>query len=105
MPPAHVLDSVDVLEVLPEQTRLSGPRLTDDRHVLGAAFARALLAGIDDSLQLGVAAGEGSFDAHAAPGPAGARDHAQCRVRPHRLLAPLDLMQAGVLVGDRRLAR
>ena len=35
----------------------------------------------------------------------GAGDHPQRGPRVHRLLAPLDLVHAGVLVGDRRLGR
>ena len=41
VPPAALLDAVEVLEVLPQQARLAGARLADDGHVTAHAVARA----------------------------------------------------------------
>ena len=104
VPPADVLDAVDVLEVLPQQARLARARVPDDGDVPRAALGDALLPGVDDGLELGVAADERGLHAGAATGSARAGDHAQRQVGVDGLLAALDLVRPGVLVRDRRFA-
>ena len=65
----------------------------------------ARLEGADHGLQLPFAADERRFEADGAPRAPGASDYAQRGPRADGLLATLDLVLAGVLVGDRRLAR
>src|SRR3954452_20567059 len=105
MPPALFLDSVDVLEVLPQQPRLPGTGLADHGDVPCATFARALLADVDDRLQLGVTPDERRLDTCTAPCAASAGNDAQRRMGAHGLLAALDVVGAGILVGDRGFAR
>ena len=68
-----------------------------------APLARAPLADLDDRLQLPLATDERCLEPGAAPGATRAGHHTQRRPGVDRLLTALDLVDARVLVGDRRL--
>jgi hypothetical protein len=100
VPAELLLEAVDVLVVLPQQPRLARAGVADDGHQARRAARDALLPRRDDVAHLGVAAHERRLEAGAAPRSADAGDDAQRRPRAHRLLAPLDVVRPGVLVGD-----
>ena len=82
---------------------LPEPAFADHRHQARLAILGARLEGLDQRLQLALAPDERRLEPGAAPGAAGAGDDPQRGPGADRLLAALDLVLAGVLVGDRRL--
>ncbi len=103
MPANDALDAVHVLEELPQKPGLAGAGLADHRHEPCAALLGAVLERIRHARQLALTADERRLEPGAAPGAAGARHDPQRGPRPDGLLAALDLVLAGVLVGDRGL--
>ena len=98
-------EAVDVLLELPRQPRLADSRHPGDEDELGAPLLRGCMEQIFDELKLAVAADERSLEPGRAHRAATAGDHAQCPPELHRLGLALQLVQAGVVVGDRRLGR
>jgi hypothetical protein len=76
MPPAGLLDPVEVLEELPHQPRLAGTGVTDHRNAPGAALVCAVLARFDDRLKLALPADERCLETRRAARTASARDDA-----------------------------
>ncbi len=103
MPADEPLDPVDVLEELPQQPRLAKTRISAHGDELGLAPFGGLLERLKHVRELAFAADERCLQPGAAPRAAGAGHHPQRRPRPHGLFAALDLVAAGVLVGDRGL--
>jgi hypothetical protein len=93
-------DPVDVLLELPRQAGLPHAGLPGHEHELRLALALRALGRVDDDGELASAPDEGRLQPDAAPRSAHAGHDAQRRPGVHRLLAPLDLVAAGVLVGD-----
>ncbi len=103
MPERVCREAVDVLLELPRESRLADARDTGDEHELSTLL---LLGGVEeilDELQLAVATHERRFETGGAHRAAPARDDAQRAPELHRLGLALQLVLAGVLVGDRRL--
>ena len=103
MPVTELLDAVEVLEELPQQPRLARPAspttvTCSARRSRGALSPASMIA-----RSSAIASDERRLEPAAAARAAGAGDHAQRRPRMDGLLAALDLMDARVLVGDRRL--
>ncbi len=106
MPVAHLLDPVEVFEVLPQTAATCRLPASPVTVTSTARRSRALSSAASMiTCQLAVAADERRLEPGAAPHAADAGDDAQRRPRVHWLLAALDLMRARVLIGDRRLAR
>ena len=105
MPADDPLDPVGVLEELPQHARLADAGVSDHRHEPGPAVLGGGLEGLDDRLQVVVAADERWLQPGAPPPAAGAGDDPQRGPGVNRLLPALDEVLAGVLVRDRGLAR
>ncbi len=94
VPVALLLDPVHVLEQLPDEPRLTRARLAEDHDVPRPALMGAVVAGVDDRSQLGVAPHERRLEPGAAARAAGAGHDPKRRPGVHGLLAALDLMRA-----------
>ena len=81
------------------------PAMPDDRDEVRLALVGARVEELLDEAQLAVAADERRLEAGRLERPAAARDDAQRAPERHRLGLALQLVLAGVLVGDRRLRR
>ena len=104
--PPHVGDEpVEVLLELPGESRLPDPGHSDDREEVGLALVGGGVEQLLDEAKLAVAADEGRLQAGRPSLATDVGDDAQRTPEPEGLRLPLQLVRAGVLVGDCRLAR
>ena len=104
MPPDVERQPVDVLLELPREPRLADPADPGDEDEMRPALLRARLEEILDDAELALASHERRLEPGRAPFAAAVGDDAKRPEEPHRLRLALELVLAGVLVGDRRLA-
>ena len=98
-------EPVEVLLELPGEARLADPGDPDDRDQVRLALLGAGVEELLDQAQLAVAADERRLEADRLLRAAAAATTRERAPERARLGLPLQLVRAGVLVGDRRLGR
>ncbi len=103
VPPEQLSEAVHVLVELPPEAGLADPGDAHDRDQMGVALLGGGMEELLDQSQLPVPSHEWRFQPGGLQGAAHAGDHPSGFPQPHRLGLPLQLVVAGVLVGDGRV--